>query len=197
MFAYLATFFTFGALVLEVFNLLASTYNQPFLKDLYFVQYTAGDAFVRLGLWGYCQGTIKSGVVFCSSPSAAFVWSSVPGIKSYTSSLSGLDSVYLANYVLTWIAFGITVGALVVTMLAHFGRPADFLASIATFLGFLVMLATFIILLVLCLRGINTTAEGAYGRLGDCIWMHLGAMIALLFGSLWYCFTCIFGGPRK
>jgi hypothetical protein len=51
MFAYLATFFTFGALVLEVFNLLASTYNQPFLKDLYFVQYTAGDAFVRLGLW--------------------------------------------------------------------------------------------------------------------------------------------------
>lgn len=122
---------------------------------------------------------------------------SVPGIKSYTSSLSGLDSVYLANYVLYWIAFGITVGALVVTMLAHFGRPADFLASIATFFGFLVMLVTFIILLVLCLRGINTPAEGAYGRLGDCIWMHLGAMIALLFGSLWYCFTCIFGGPRK
>ncbi|CAO3591329.1 unnamed protein product [Absidia cylindrospora] len=111
-----------------------------------------------------------------------------------------MDNVYFANYVLYWIAFGITLGALAITILAHFGRAVDFLASIATFLGFILMLVIFIIVLVISLKGINATRDAnknAYGQLGDCIWMHLGAMIGLLFGSLWYCFTCIFGGPRK
>lgn len=49
--AYFATFFTFSALVLEVFTLLASTYNQPFLKDLNFVKFTLKDKFIAFGLW--------------------------------------------------------------------------------------------------------------------------------------------------
>ncbi|KAI8099553.1 uncharacterized protein BX664DRAFT_321587 [Halteromyces radiatus] len=200
MFAYLATFFTFGALVLEIFILLASTYNQPFLKSIYYVQFTLNDNFINFGLWGYCTGTIKTGVTFCSQPSAAFVWSTAPYIKTYTTGLTGMDTVYMANYILFWIAFGITLGALAITILDHFGRGVDFLASLATFLGFIVMLVTFIILVTISLKGINGAREAnvnAYGHLGDCVWMHLGAMIGLLFGSLWYCFTCIFGGPRK
>lgn len=111
-----------------------------------------------------------------------------------------MDRIYLATFVLYWIAFGITLGALAITILSHFGRGVDFIASLATFLGFILMLVTFVIVLVISLRGINAAREAnrySYGHLGDCIWMHLGAMIGLLFGSLWYCFTCIFGGPRK
>ncbi|CAO3599575.1 unnamed protein product [Absidia cylindrospora] len=200
MFAYLATFFTFGALVLEIFILLGSTYNQPFLKSLYFVQYSLGDSYINLGLWGYCQGTIKTGVTSCSKPVAAFVWSSAPEIKSYTTGLTESDNIYLAHFILYWIAFGITLGALVITSLAHFRRGVDFMASMATFLGFIVMLVTFIMVLVVSLRGTNAARDAstnASGHLGDCVWMHIGAMIGLLFGSLWYCFTCIFGGPRK
>ncbi|KAI8328106.1 actin cortical patch SUR7/pH-response regulator pali [Chlamydoabsidia padenii] len=195
MFAYLATFFTFGALVLEVFNLLGSTFNQPFLKSLYFVQYSLNDNFINIGLWGYCEGTTKSGITYCSPTTSAFIWSNVPGIETYTAGLSGMDKVYLANYILILIALAITASALAITLLDHFGRPADFYASIATFLGFLVMLATFVILLVVCIRSVNAAKES--GKVGDCVYMHLAAMVALLLGSLWYCFTCVCGRPRK
>ncbi|KAI9308197.1 hypothetical protein BJ944DRAFT_260707 [Cunninghamella echinulata] len=196
---YIATFFTFSALILEIFTLLASTYNQPFIKDLNFVKFTLNDKFIAFGLWGYCQG-LKGQVISCSTPAPGYIWSTAPNIGDFTTGLSGMDKVYFTNYILYWIAFGITLGALASTVLGHFGRGIDLLASLATFLCTLLMLVIFIIFLVVSLKGVNAARDAnpsAYGQLGYCIWMNLGAMVALLLGSLWYCFTCIFGPPKQ
>ena len=51
MLAFLATFFDFAALVLQVFTLLGSTYNRAFLRDLYFARLETGSDFIDFGLW--------------------------------------------------------------------------------------------------------------------------------------------------
>lgn len=176
---------------------------------------------------GYCEG-IKDQVTSCSTPSPGYIWckyiiiysnsffslsisnnnnnntnllikATAPNIQHFTTGLSGMDKVYFTNYILYWIAFGITLGALATTILGHFGRGIDLIASLATFLCTLLMLVIFIIFLVISLKGVNSARNAdptAYGQLGHCIWMNLGAMVALLLGSLWYCFTCIFP-PKK
>lgn len=50
-FGYLATFFTFSALVLQVFTMIGNTYNRAFLHSLYFTKLNLGDNFDTFGLW--------------------------------------------------------------------------------------------------------------------------------------------------
>jgi hypothetical protein len=50
-FGHLATFFTFAALVLQVFTMIGNTYNQPFLRSLYFAKLVIGNKFYTFGLW--------------------------------------------------------------------------------------------------------------------------------------------------
>ncbi|KAI8059147.1 hypothetical protein BC940DRAFT_314345 [Gongronella butleri] len=195
MFAYLATFSTFAALVLEVFTLLACTFNQPFLRDIYFVRYYNSDSFIVFGLWGYCTSTNGHYVTSCSANVAAFDWTTARNLSDYGVSFPSMGTVFLAQFILYWIVFAITLGSLLVTMLGHFGRQVDLLASFATFLGFILMLVVFIMLLVISLRGVNqaySSHHDSNGFLGPCIWMNLGAMIALFCSSFWYCFSCIF-----
>ncbi|KAG2221036.1 hypothetical protein INT45_009285 [Circinella minor] len=203
MLAFLATFFDFAALVLQVFTLLGSTYNRPFLRDLYFARLETGSDFINFGLWSSCSG--RDGIVeSCSSPHPAFDWTTAGG-SDYASirevaGLDGLSKVFLANFILYWIALGLTLFAMLVTFMAGFRRGSDFLASFLTFISAIVMIVVFIILMVVSMRGINNVKGAGVdvsGHLGPSMWMTLGAMVALLLSSFWYCLTCCFGAGRR
>lgn len=199
LFGSLATFFTFAALVLQVFSMIGTTFNQPFLKSLYFAKVEIGADFTIFGLWSYCTGSASGGVTTCSKPVPAFDWSQAADLGRYLADLGYLDRVFLANFILYWIALGFTLVALVITVMSHFRRGPDFLASIMTFIAFVVQMVVFIILLVISIRGINTAkgADGSVsGSLGPSMWMTLGAFVALLFSSIGYCFACICGPGR-
>jgi hypothetical protein len=197
-FGHLASFFTFAALVLQVFSMIGTTYNKPFLKDLYFAKLTLGSDFYIAGLWSYCTGT-SSGVQSCSAPVAAFDWTNAGGAGQYLDGLNGLDRVFLANFILYWIAIGFTFLALLITCWSNYRRGPDLCASFMTFAAFVVQMVVFIILLVVSIKGINT-AKGSSsqvdGHLGPSMWMTLGAFVALLFSSIGYCFACICGPGR-
>jgi hypothetical protein len=198
-FGSLATFFTFAALVLQVFSMIGTTFNQPFLKSLYFTKTETGADFVIFGLWSYCTGSISGGISMCSKPIPAFDWSNAAGVGHYLTDLKYLDRVFLANFILYWIALGFTLIALVITVMSHFRRGPDFLASMMTFIAFVVQMVVFIILLVISIRGVNTAkSAGASvtGSLGPSMWMTLGAFVGLLFSSIGYCFACICGPGR-
>lgn len=198
-FGHLATFFTFAALVLQVFSMIGSTYNSPFLRDLYFAKVEVASQYVIFGLWGYCTGTDAGSIQMCSKPIPGFDWSTISELSEYVGGLHSLEKLFLANFILYWIALGFTLIALIVTIMSHFRRGPDFLASMMTFIAFVVMLVVFVIVLVISIRGINT-AKGidstVHGTLGPSTWMTLGAFVALLFSSVSYCFACICGGGR-
>ncbi|KAG0174274.1 hypothetical protein DFQ30_005048 [Apophysomyces sp. BC1015] len=201
VFASLATFTTFAALVLEIFSIIGSTYNRAFLRDLYFVQFKQGSDFINFGLWNYCTGTGNQ-VTQCSTPQAAFVWNNAESLGRYfqNSIIQGHESIYMANFILYWIAFGLTALALIVTLLSHFRRSADLVAAFASFVSFLVLLASFVIILVISLRGFTHVGSGdavTTIRLGPSTWMTLGAVAGLLVASLAYCVSCCFGSGRR
>ncbi|KAI8366108.1 SUR7/PalI family-domain-containing protein [Radiomyces spectabilis] len=199
VFAYIATFFTFAALALEVFTLLGNTYNVVLLRDLYFARLTLSDRFIQFGLWNYCIG--KDGAVtHCSTPKPAFVWTEAEGLDRLIQGLEGMDKVFLTNFILYWVVFGLTLLALAITITTHFRRTSDLLASFAMFIAFLVMLVVLIIVLVISIRGINSAKgsdRSASGFPGPAMWMTVGAMGGLLISSFWYCVTCCFGPRRK
>ncbi|KAI7878069.1 hypothetical protein K492DRAFT_171109 [Lichtheimia hyalospora FSU 10163] len=200
---FLATFFDFAALVLQIFTLLGNTYNRPFLKELYFARLEISRQFIDFGLWNYCTGR-DGEVTQCSQPEPAFDWTTAGGSElAPIRDAIGLDSydrVFLANFILYWIALGLTLAAMVVTCMSGFRRGSDFLASFLTFVAALVMIVVFVILMVVGLRGVNN-AKGAgidaTGHLGPSMWMTLGAMVALLLSSFWYCVTCCFAPNRR
>ncbi|KAI8374203.1 actin cortical patch SUR7/pH-response regulator pali [Radiomyces spectabilis] len=197
--AFCASFFTFASLVLEIFTLIGNTYNRPFLRNLYFAKLFQNNRSVQFGLWNSCSG--QGGYVTeCTHPQPAYVWSNAEGLSGLVDGLNGHDKLFLANFILYWIAFGLTLFALVITLLSNFRRSSDLLASFACFIAFVVMLVVFIIVLVISLRGINA-AKGVdssiSGFLGPSTWMTLGAMVGLLLASLWYCFACCCGSGRR
>ncbi|KAI9269329.1 actin cortical patch SUR7/pH-response regulator pali [Phascolomyces articulosus] len=202
MLPFLATFFDFAALVLQIFTLLGSTYDRPFLRDLFFAKLELdGRTFFNFGLWSYCTGS-NDEVTMCSKPEPAFDWTTVPGAEFDTiaESFDGLQKVFLANFILYWIGFGLTLFAMIITFLTGFRRGSDFLASFLTFIAAIVMIVVFIILMVVSMRGVNhlnDAGSSATGHLGPSMWMTLGAMVALLLSSFWYCLTCCFGAGRK
>ncbi|KAI8148464.1 actin cortical patch SUR7/pH-response regulator pali [Fennellomyces sp. T-0311] len=201
---FLATFFDFAALVLQVFTLLGTTYNRPFLRDLYFARLELDTgSFVDFGLWGYCTGQ-NGAVSECSQPEPAYNWNDFASVEGtdFSSSainLGDLSRVFLANFILYWIALGLTLFAMVITFLSGFRRGSDFLASFITFIAAIVMIVVFVILIVVSMRGVNHVQDAgidASGHLGPSMWMTLGAMVALLLSSFWYCLTCCFGAGR-
>lgn len=207
-FGHIANFLTFAALVLQIFSMIGTTYDKPFLRDLYFAKVEVSSLVYIVGLWGYCQGTVSGGIQMCSVPKAAFSWtdaleagaSSVSGLGGLDlSSLDGLDRLFLASFILYWIAIGLTFLALLITSWSNFSRGPDFCASLMTFVAFAVQMVVFIILLVISIRIINTVKgldAAASGILGPSMWMTLGAFAALLLSSLAYCCQCICGPDR-
>ncbi|KAI9255465.1 actin cortical patch SUR7/pH-response regulator pali [Sporodiniella umbellata] len=197
-FGHLASFFTFAALVLQVFTLLGNTYNRAFLHSLYLARLSIGSQFTTFGLWSFCSGSGTS-VSTCSHPIPAFDWSQADGVKNLIGDMHNYEKLFLANFILYWIALGLTLIALVITIMSHFRRGPDFCAAIATFFAFVVMLVVFVIVLIISIRGVNM-AKGASnsvsGSLGPATWMTLGAFVALLFSSISYCFACICGPGR-
>ncbi|ORX49883.1 hypothetical protein DM01DRAFT_1338013 [Hesseltinella vesiculosa] len=198
VFASLATFTTFAALILQMFTLIGNTYNKPFLRDLFLARLYDGSDFVDFGLWNYCSGS-GSTVYMCSTPQAGYAWTNNPLVQGLTDNLAGQDKLFLANFVLYWIAFGLTLFALLITLMSHFQRSSDVCASLACFLAFVVMLTVFVILVVISLKGLNAARSensDISGYLGPSVWMSLGAMVGLFFSSIWYCISCCFGSGR-
>ncbi|KAG0750533.1 hypothetical protein G6F62_000307 [Rhizopus arrhizus] len=178
--------------------MIGNTYNRAFLHSLYFAKLNLGNQFATFGLWSYCSGS-GSTVSSCSNPVPAFDWSQAGDVRNIIGDMQNLDRVFLANFILYWIALGLTLVALITTVMSHFKRGADFCAAIATFLAFVVMLAVFVIVLVISIKGINMakgTDSDVSGHLGPSTWMTLGAFVALLLSSVSYCFACIFGPGR-
>lgn len=199
-FGHLATFFTFSALVLQVFTMIGLTYNKPFLRDLYFAKMETGANYILFGLWSYCTGTTSGGVQTCSKPVPGFDWSQASGVADFAGDMENMNKLFLANFILYWIALGFTFVALVVTVMSHYRRGPDFCASIITMIAFVVMLVVFVFVLVVSIRGINlakNASSSVSGTLGPSTWMTLGAFAALLFASVGYCFACICGPGRR
>ncbi|CAO3609729.1 unnamed protein product [Cunninghamella echinulata] len=196
--ASVATFLTFAAFILELFTLIGNTYNQPFLRDLYFTRLVSGDQFITFGLWSYCEGS-NWVVDTCSKPVGGFVWTKADIIQQWVDGFHGQDQLFLANFILYWIAFGLTFLALIITVLSQFKRSSDVVASLACFLASIVLLVVFIFLMVLSLRGINEVKQidsSISGHLGPSMWMTLGALVGALLASLWYCIACCCGSGR-
>ncbi|KAI8087044.1 actin cortical patch SUR7/pH-response regulator pali [Gilbertella persicaria] len=196
-FGFIATFFTFAALVLQVFTMIGSTYNQPFLRSLYFAKVNDASEFLTFGLWNYCTGS-GDHILSCSHPTPAFDWSTVDNISQYLQ-INHIDKVFLTNFILYWIALGFTFIALIITIMSSFRRGPDFLASLMTFIAFVVQLVVFVIVLVIAVKGVNAAKDAGSsisGSLGPSTWMTLGAFVALLFSSISYCFACICGPGR-
>ncbi|KAI9018774.1 actin cortical patch SUR7/pH-response regulator pali [Phycomyces nitens] len=198
IFAYLATFLTFAALVLQIFTLIGNTSNRSFLTDLYYARIGYGNTFYTLGLWSYCTGTDT--VLECTDPAASY---KISEIKDLGSLLDGTyDQLIKANFILYWIGFGLTFFALVITLCSHFRRFPDILASICTFLACVVMLASFAIMLVpvIAVKRLESSQEGTVTldeHFGPTTWMTLGAAVALLLSSLWYLISCCTGSGRR
>ncbi|KAI8991857.1 actin cortical patch SUR7/pH-response regulator pali [Mycotypha africana] len=198
LFGYLATFFTFAALVLQIFTMIGTTYNQPFLRDLYFVKVRISSDFVIAGLWNYCTGN-TSGIQSCSKPVPAFDWSTATGVGRYLDGIGSLDKIFLADFILYWIALGFTFIAFIITIMSHFRRGPDLLASLMTFIACIVQLVVFVIILVISIRGLNAARgvnDAVDGNLGPSMWMTLGAFVSLLLASIGYCVACICGPGR-
>ncbi|KAI9280814.1 actin cortical patch SUR7/pH-response regulator pali [Sporodiniella umbellata] len=198
VFAHIAAFFTFSALILQIFTLLGNTYNKPFLNSLYFSRIDLSTGFDTFGLWSYCNGT-KDIVNSCSQPVPAFDWSQADDVKYIIGDMHSVEQLFLANFVLYWIAFGLTLLALIFTSLSHFKRGPYFCAALSTFLSFFIMLFVFVFVLVLSMRGINTakgTNPDITGSLGPATWMTVGAFAALLMSTICYCFVCVLGPDR-
>ncbi|ORZ24620.1 hypothetical protein BCR42DRAFT_403309 [Absidia repens] len=179
--------------------MIGNTYNKPFLRDLYFARLSVQNgSFIDFGLWNYCTGS--NGVVdMCSQPKAAFAWTDVPQLANLIQGFDGQEKVFLANFILYWIAIGLTLFALTVTILSHWRRSSDVFASLACFISFVVMLVVFVIVLVASLRGINaakSASDNISGNLGPSMWMTLGAMVGLFLSSMTYCISCCLGSGR-
>ncbi|KAJ2957478.1 hypothetical protein NQZ79_g6804 [Umbelopsis isabellina] len=199
MVAFPAIFLTFAALVLEIFSLIGNTYNQPFLRSLYFARISTSSETLDFGLWNYCSGDGSGNIQTCSKPVAAFPWNQAPGLTNIDG-LQGHERLFLAVFVMYFIATALTFIALAITSLNHFSRGSDLCASFSTFIAFVVMLVTFIMGLVIDLQGIHEVSSamsGASGHLGPATWMTLGATIALLFASGWWLLACCCGGGRR
>ncbi|KAI9311844.1 actin cortical patch SUR7/pH-response regulator pali [Dichotomocladium elegans] len=192
---FIATFFDFAALVLQVFTIIGNTYNRPFLRDLYFARLNVGNTFYDFGLWNYCSGQGNT-VNQCTRPDPPFDWSTVSDVDI---GLGNYSRVFLAVFILYFIGLGLTFFAMLITFMTGFRRGSDVLASIVTFIAAILMVVVWIILMVVSLRGLNNARNSgidADGHLGPSMWMTLGAMVALLLSSFWYCITCFFPGRR-
>ncbi|KAI8093295.1 actin cortical patch SUR7/pH-response regulator pali [Halteromyces radiatus] len=199
-FAFVATFTTFAALILEIFTMIGNLANRAFLRDLFFAKLILPDGtFFTFGLWNYCMG--NKGDLTCSTPEAAFVWTSVPQLASYLKGFDGQDRLFMASFVLYWIGIGLTLFALVITLFSHFRRSSDVCASFVCIISFVVILAAFVILIVVSAWGIRMAKENSSnaidGYLGPSTWMTLGAMVALLLSSVWYFISCCCGSGRR
>lgn len=121
-----------------------------------------------------------------------------PGLSN-VSGLAGHDQLFLAVFVMYFIATGLTFVALAITFLNGYSRGSDLCASFATFIAFIVMLVTLIIGLVIDLQGIHevsSATSNVTGHLGPATWMTVGATASLLFASVWWLFACCCGSGR-
>lgn len=97
---------------------------------------------------------------------------------------------------MTLIAFALSI--IVITKERQHGdtsRRVTSVAAITSFVAFAVLLVVFCLMIVLSIRVINTAIQGnamVYGSFGPATWMTLGAMIGMLFGTIYYCCGCFF-----
>ncbi|KAI9471864.1 MAG: actin cortical patch SUR7/pH-response regulator pali [Benjaminiella poitrasii] len=204
-FKYLASIFAFAALLLQFFTLLGNTYNVRFLRDMYFARLTKNSHdFIDFGLWGACYGSNNT-ITYCNTPKPAFDWSKADGLDEFVSTLSlegHYSKVFLAEFILYWCGFALTLFAFIFSVSTHYNRVTDSLAALATSVAFLVLAALFVMLIVVAYRVIHTAISSfdnglIHGSIGSATWMTLGAMAGLLFATIYYCLGCLFRARRK
>ncbi|KAI7885759.1 hypothetical protein K492DRAFT_233917 [Lichtheimia hyalospora FSU 10163] len=187
---YAATFLTFIALLLEIFVLVSGSGDLPVLRDLFFAQVNLNGKFTRLGLWGSCYGS--NGVVEeCSTPSVPFNWYEAEGL-GVTLEVDLPKSIYLAIFILYWIAFLATALAMQATVFTFFKRLPGFLLAIISLMATGALFIIFVIVVVAASKFKNLS-----GDIGPSTWMVLGAMIANALATGYYIFSCICGPRNK
>ncbi|KAI9489262.1 actin cortical patch SUR7/pH-response regulator pali [Zychaea mexicana] len=188
---YGATFLTFVALLLEVFVLISGSGNAPVLRDLFFAKVEWNGRFTRMGLWGSCYGEIGSGVDECSVPSVPFKWTEAEGLGIQLS-VDLPDTMYLALFILYWIAFLATALAMQATLFTFFKRLPEFILMIVSLMATGALFIIFIIIVVAAAKLQNAaTGEEISGQIGNATWLVLGAMIASALATMWYTFNCL------
>ncbi|KAI8877871.1 hypothetical protein K501DRAFT_197233 [Backusella circina FSU 941] len=192
-FKYLASVFAFAALIFQFFTLLGNTYNVAFIRDLYLARLTKNnDKFIDFGLWNACTGN-NGTVSHCDTPQPAFVWTDATNINDFVSGLNGYDKAFLANFILYWCGFALTLFAFCFSVSTHFGRITDSMAAFSTLLAFLTLLVVFCIMIVLAYKGINNANaidEAIDGSIGPATWCTLASMCCLFLATIYYCLGC-------
>ncbi|KAI9250890.1 actin cortical patch SUR7/pH-response regulator pali [Phascolomyces articulosus] len=186
-----ATFFTFIALLLEIFVLVSGSGNAPVLRDVFFAKVEWHGKFTRMGLWGSCYGDVGQSVNECSVPTVPFKWPEAEGL-GIRLSIDLPDSIYLALFILYWIAFLATALAMQATLFTFFRRLPEFILMLVSLMATGALFIVFIIIVVSSAKFKNgATGEDISGAIGNGTWLVLGAMIASAISTMWYTFNCL------
>ncbi|KAI8141081.1 actin cortical patch SUR7/pH-response regulator pali [Fennellomyces sp. T-0311] len=193
---YGATFLTFIALLLEIFVLVSGSGNLPVLRDLFFAQVEWHGKFTRMGLWGSCYGDVGKGVSECSVPTVPFKWPEAEGLGIQLS-VDLPNSIYLALFILYWIAFLATALAMQATLFTFFKKLPEFILMLVSLMATGALFIIFIIIVVSASKFKNASSgDEVSGQIGNATWMVLGAMIASGLATVWYTFNCLCGRKR-
>ncbi|CDS04795.1 hypothetical protein LRAMOSA07325 [Lichtheimia ramosa] len=185
-----ATFLTFAALLLEIFVLVSGSGNLPVLRDLYFVVVEYGTKFTRLGLWGSCYGTGDT-VNECSTPTVPFNWPEAEGL-GVKLSVDLPDSIYLAIFILFWIAFLANALAMMVTLFTFFRRVPSFILAFVTLMATVALCIIFVMVIIAATKiGDAANQVNVTTHIGPSTWMLLGSMVASALATGWYAFHCM------
>ncbi|CDH50088.1 hypothetical protein RO3G_02803 [Lichtheimia corymbifera JMRC:FSU:9682] len=187
---FLATFLTFAALVLEIFVLVSGSGNLPVLRSLYFASVEYENKFTRLGLWGSCYGTGDT-VDECSTPTVPFNWPEAEGLNVKLS-VDLPDSIYLAIFILFWVAFLANAFAMMVTLFTFYRRIPKFILAFVSLMATGALCVIFIMVVVAAARIQDAAGQANINaHIGPSTWMLLGSMVASALATGWYAFQCI------
>lgn len=163
---------------------------------------------------GSCYGTGDT-VNECSTPTVPFNWRkwflheyvilvSVIWCKwliIYIAEAEGLgvklsvdlpDSIYLAIFILFWIAFLANALAMMVTLFTFFRRVPSFILAFVTLMATVALCIIFVMVIIAATKiGDAANQVNVTTHIGPSTWMLLGSMVASALATGWYAFHCM------
>jgi len=204
---WLASFLMFAAWLLQLFTIIGGLNRSlTFLNEVYYSRVQNANQATNFNLWNSCQEQPIGTVTSCGSPQAGYDWASQAPYNTVPGA-TGHSKAFLALFVVTWIAFGLTTLILLSSLCTHCccrkrmsSRWYDFNHFWWTLIAWLAQLAALVLALLLGIRGgnlIQNAISGTSTSLGPSTWMSVGALAALTLALLMYCCGFCCGGRRK
>ncbi|KAJ8658847.1 hypothetical protein O0I10_005575 [Lichtheimia ornata] len=173
---------------------------------MYFDQVSNSDTnqVYNLGLWNACSGTTQS-IETCGHPTQSYNWGNTPNVGTmlpqqyqpggnHHSMFTALFALCMAGVCLSFLLW---ILSLPIMLCCAHRRLSSSLMSTLTWLNFLTTIGAIVIGLVLAISLNRSLTGGWRGVAGNSIWTLLGAMGALLIGSLLFSGSCCLPKPKR